>query len=290
METTPEHDLETLVPPLLALCREAGAAICEHYHAPGAGEYRAKGDDSPLTLADLASDRILQAGLPAIGPELPVLSEESGEAVMARRREWRRYWLVDPLDGTREFLARSGEFTINVALVDDHIPVLGLLYQPLARVAHVGIPGLWARRYDADACGGWRSETLEVRRLRPGRPLWVLASRRHRSRRLARCLDWLRETWGELERSDSGSALKFSQLAEGRGDFYPRFARCCEWDTAAGHALLEAAGGRMVRVDGQPLRYNCGDSLYSPNFYAIADGEHPLWSQMLEQFTWKSAD
>ena len=280
MRTTPEYTLEPLVPPLLALCREAGTAICEHYNAPGADQYHTKGDDSPLTLADLASDRILQAGLPEIGPRLPVLSEESPEAVKGQRHDWPRYWLVDPLDGTKEFLARTGEFTINIALVDDHRPVLGLLYQPLAELAHVGIPGLWARRYAADASGDWRSKALSVRPLQPGRPLQVLASRRHRSARLARCLDWLREAWGELERSDSGSALKFCQLAEGRGDFYPRFARCCEWDTAAGHALLEAAGGRMLRVDGQPLRYNCSDSLYSPNFFAIADGEHPLWGEL----------
>jgi 3'(2'), 5'-bisphosphate nucleotidase len=125
------RDLTPLIDPLLGLCLEAGEAICRHYHAPGDTDYEMKGDDSPLTKADLDSHDILQAGLHDLDPSLPILSEESTEAELAGRRGWRRYWLVDPLDGTKEFIGGTGEFTINVALIEDHAPVLGVLYIPL---------------------------------------------------------------------------------------------------------------------------------------------------------------
>ena len=274
--------LDSLVPSLLELCHQAGELICAHYHAPGADQFQAKGDDSPLTRADLDSHACLQAGLAALAPQLPVLSEESSDGELEQRREWRRYWLVDPLDGTKEFLARTGEFTINIALIDDHHPVLGLLYLPLEELAYVGIPGQGARRYHYRD-DRWEHRPLRVRKLNQGRPLMVLASRRHRGPRLRACLEWLEEHWAQVARADSGSALKFCQLVEGQGDFYPRFTPCCEWDTAAGQALLEAAGGRLLGLDGNPLRYNLSDSLLSPNFYAIADPDHSLWRQLLDR-------
>lgn len=276
------QDLKSLVVPLLEICRRAGEAICSHYDAPEAAEFEAKGDDSPLTRADLDSHDILQETLAALQPALPLLSEESPEEDKAGRREWSDYWLVDPLDGTREFLARTGEFTINIALISGQCPVLGVLYLPLERVAHVGIPGVEARRYQLTEAGDWSSRTLAVRRLESGRPLTLLASRRHRGPKLQDCLAWLDKNWGPVERLDSGSALKFCQLAQGQGDVYPRFSPCCEWDTAAGQALVEAAGGCLLGLDGEPLRYNCSDSLLSPNFYAIADSSHELWSRLLE--------
>lgn len=265
-------DLESLLPPLVALCQEAGEAICGHYHAPGDAQVEAKADDSPLTRADIDSHRLLLAGLQQLSPRLPVLSEESPAATMAQRFDWARYWLVDPLDGTKEFIGRTGEFTINIALIVDHLPVLGLIYLPLKRLAYAGIPGRGAWLHDSE-----RMHVLHCRALQPQRPVAVLASRRHRGERLQRCLDWLDSTWGPVERSNSGSALKFCQLAAGEGDFYPRYAPCCEWDVAAGQALVEAAGGAVLGLDGQPLRYNCRDSLLSPYFHAIAEPDNPLW-------------
>jgi len=273
--------LREFVPPLLRLCRQAGEAICAHYETATAGDYEAKSDDSPLTRADLASHDILEAGLGELGGAVPVLSEESGEADIAARRQWPRYWLVDPLDGTKEFLARTGEFTINIALIDCHCPVLGVVYLPLERVAYVGIPGDLAARYDPAGGDARPARRLASRALQAGRSLEVLASRRHRGARLQACLDWLDAHWPSVTRSNMGSALKFCRMADGEGDFYPRFSRCCEWDTAAGQAVLEAAGGSVIGLDGKPLRYNCGDSLYSPAFYALADAGHPLWRQLL---------
>lgn len=279
------QELQRWVLPLLRLCQEAGAAICEHYFAPQAGDFVPKDDESPLTRADLASHALLCAGLALLDPGTPVLSEESAPVDFSQRRQWHRYWLVDPLDGTREFLARTGDFTINIALIDHHRPVLGVLYQPLERVAYVGIPGLQADCYRESGKGGggeWAASPLETRRMHDGQPLVVMASRRHRGVRLQRCLDWLGENWGSISLVRLGGAMKFGHLAEGRGDFYPRFSPCCEWDTAAGQAVLEGAGGCIVGLDGEPLRYNCQDSLYSPAFYAIADGSHSFWRRLLE--------
>ncbi len=274
------RDLPALVPPLLELCLNAGELINEHYNAPGADQFKSKGDESPLTQADLASHACLDAGLANITPELPILSEESPAEELTDRQQWQEFWLVDPLDGTKEFLARTGEFTINIALIQQRRAVLGILYLPLKHCAYVGIPGQFARCYQV-ASGAW--EDIHVRTLEQGQPMTVLASRRHRGPRLQTCLDWLEQNWGDIERDNSGSALKFCQLAEGKGDFYPRYSPCCEWDTAAGQAILEAAGGALLGLDGKPLTYNHRDSLLSPEFLAIGDRNHPLWNQLLAE-------
>ena len=274
---TPVENLQSLVTPLLDLCRRAGDVICEHYAAPHAAEFEAKGDDSPLTRADLDSHVILQSGLESLDCDIPVLSEESTATDVAQRLSWDRLWMVDPLDGTKEFLARTGEFTINIALIDAHAPVLGLLYVPLTHKAYVGIPGSGARRYELGGDGLWSSAPLTTRALPKGEPLTVLASRRHHGPKLDNCFQWLQQHWGLTQRINSGSAIKFCQMVDGQGDFYPRFSPCCEWDTAAGQALLEAAGGCLLGMDGQPFRYNARDSLLNPDFYAISDADNPFW-------------
>jgi len=280
--TVTAQELQRWILPLLQLCREAGEVICEHYDAPGAHVFEPKGDDSPLTRADLASHAVLQLGLQALAPGIPVLSEESVPADIAGRRQWRRYWLVDPLDGTREFLGRTGEFTINIAFVDDHRAMLGVLYLPLLRLGYVGVPGVEAHCYRASGTDSWTASELATRTLQGNQAMVVLASRRHSDSHLQPCMDWLGAHWGTaVERRNMGGALKFCAMAQGEGDFYPRFSPCCEWDTAAGQAVLEAAGGRVLGMDGEPLRYNCSDSLYSPPFYAVADCDHPLWRRLI---------
>ncbi|MFV0476323.1 MAG: 3'(2'),5'-bisphosphate nucleotidase CysQ [Parahaliea sp.] len=273
--------LEHYIEPLLRLCTRAGEAICFHYHAPGGIQVASKPDDSPLTQADLESHAILRDGLTALADNLPVLSEESSPDHKARRKSWSRYWLVDPLDGTKEFVAGTGEFTINIALIEAHRPVLGLLYLPLKKRAYIGIPDCLARRFDRDG-NGWQARSISARSWAIGQPVAVLASKRHGGRKLTHCLDWLRSNLGPIERFNSGSALKFCDLAEGHGDIYPRFAPCSEWDVAAGQALLEAAGGAVLGTDGLALRYNLRDSLLSPHFLAIADSAQPAWRRYLE--------
>ncbi|MEM1112079.1 MAG: 3'(2'),5'-bisphosphate nucleotidase CysQ [Pseudomonadota bacterium] len=273
-------ELLKLVEPVLALCASAAERIVYHYQAPGADQYQSKDDNSPLTQADVDSHQILAEGLPSLEGAWPVLSEESGEDERARRRQWRRFWLIDPLDGTREFLERTDEFTINVALIDKHEPAFGVLYEPLKDSACVGIPGAGAWRYTRCAMGQWQREPLSCRALPNSDELVLLASRRHKNACLDACMEWLQAGGRRIIRRNSGSALKFSELAAGLGDFYPRFSPCCEWDVAAGQAIVDAAGGGVFGLDGQPLRYNLSDSLLSPHFYALAEPDHALWTEL----------
>lgn len=266
---------------LLSLCAEAGDLIALEYRGSRADEFREKSDDSPITRADVASHHCIVNGLQSLLPDIPVLSEESPGEIIARRHDWQRLWLVDPLDGTREFLERSGEFTVNLALIEAGAPRLGILYLPLDEVAYLGMPGVggWqCRRQGAE----WARRELAPRAFVPGGTLTVLASRRHHNARLARVLRLLESRSGPIERRDSGSALKFAQLADGGGDCYPRFSPCSEWDVAAGQALLESVGGAVLGLDGMPLRYNVRATLLSPHFLAVADSRVPLWGELLD--------
>ncbi|MEP6161756.1 MAG: 3'(2'),5'-bisphosphate nucleotidase CysQ [Halieaceae bacterium] len=256
------------------MCDLAARAILTHYHVAGAIPQQAKSDNSPLTAADLESHATLLQGL--AGFELPVLSEESPAKwkQFERRREWSAYWLVDPLDGTREFLDRNGEFTINIALVEQGRPSFGMIAIPAAGELYAGGAGLGAWRREE---GAWLP--INCRSLTPGQPVAVLSSRRHRDPLLQACLDKVAQHPGGMRRDNVGSAVKFCRLAEGVADFYPRFAPCCEWDTAAGQALLEGAGGAVLETSGQPLRYNQRESLLSPHFLAVADPGASLWQQ-----------
>jgi len=278
-DTATRRDLSAFIEPLLALSREAGELICEHYNRAESPEVIAKSDETPLTRADLDSHEALQVGLGSIAADIPILSEESSEPELAGRHQWPRFWLVDPLDGTKEFIARTGEFTINVALVEKARPVLGLIYRPTTGEGYLGIPGTGAWLYPGPDAA---RKPLTCRQLEPGRPLRVLASRRHRGQRLEACLNWLETTWGPLERHNSGSAIKFCDMALGEGDFYPRYSLCSEWDVAAGDAIVTAAGGAVLGLDGRPLRYNERDTLLSENFFVVADPGHTLWRDLLE--------
>lgn len=264
---------ESWLEPLQQLCNTAGEAIQRHYRSERSGEHRVKQDSSPLTAADLEAHAILLQGLAAYG--LPVLSEESGEDVRRQRRQWSRYWLVDPLDGTREFLERTGEFTINIALIEDGRPALGLIGVPLQASVYCGVPGQGAWKSNG---GAW--QRIRTRKL--GTAGVALTSRRHRGELLQSCLDKVSEGLETLERQYFGSALKFCLLAEGKADIYPRFSPCSEWDTAAGQALVEAAGGAVLDLQGRPLRYNQGESLLNPHFLALGEPGHCLWRGLTE--------
>lgn len=265
---------------IVALCLEAGDVIVNHYHEPSlAGKLREKDDDSPLTRADIASHELLIKGLADLAPGLPVLSEESDRAAIAGRREWEQFWMVDPLDGTREFLERSGEFTINIALIKGQRAVAGLIYEPLTRQASVGVIGAGAVRYRRDG-DSWCVEPLATRRLNRNQVV-VLSSRRHRNERLHKTLEFL-SVGREVQRNNSGSALKFAALAAGEGDCYPRFSPCSEWDVAAGDALVTAAGGAVLGLDGNPVLYNSRDTLLAKPFLAVGDRDADVWPQLLE--------
>ena len=246
----------------------AGAAIMEIYSQDFAVEH--KDDRSPLTAADLASHHLIVDGLQRLTPELPVLSEESASAAWEERRAWARYWLVDPLDGTREFVKKNGEFTVNIALIENGESVFGVVYAPALEELHYGIRGVGAFVRDG-------SEDLPIISRRPASPpLRVAASRSHLDERTAAAM----RRMGEVESQGLGSSLKFCRIAEGRMDVYPRFGPTSEWDTAAAQCVLEAAGGAVLTLDGKPLRYNHKASLLNPDFIALGDADLP-WKDWL---------
>lgn len=255
------HDPGKLLLEVTALAREAGRAILEVYAS--SFSVQEKEDRSPLTEADLRSEKLILAGLKRIAPEIPVLSEESGQVPFATRRNWSRLWVVDPLDGTREFVQRNGEFTVNIALVDDHRPVLGIVHAPVLERDYYACEGIGAFRSDAQAAG----QPIRVARRGAG-PLRVVGSRSHRGN----SLDAFLARVGPHEFVEVGSSMKLCLVAEGNADVYPRMGPTCEWDTAAGQCVLEQAGGQVLTLDGQPLAYNRADTL-NPNFVGFADAD-----------------
>jgi len=252
------------------IAREAGREILEVY-AAGAVASTAKADDSPLTAADLRSHRLIVQRLRELTPELPVLSEEAADVPFAARSRWPRYWLVDPLDGTREFLSRNGEFTVNIALIEGHAPTLGIVHVPVTDTTYRGLPGegAWRER------GGVAAEPIRVA-ARSAAPLRVVGSRSHRGD----SLDAFLARVGAHELVAIGSSLKFCRVAEGAADVYPRLGPTSEWDTAAAHAVLLAAGGAVSALDGTPLAYNTREPLLNPFFVAFGPRDHD-WLALL---------
>ena len=243
---------------VIALAAKAAAEILAVYEGEFAVAH--KDDRSPLTAADLASHRCIMAGLQALTPDIPVLSEESKDLDIATRREWQTLWLVDPLDGTREFIKRNGEFTVNIALIEAGVATFGEIQQPVTGVLWHGTPGAGAFRRDGDA-------EVDIRVRKPAvAPLRIAASRSHRDERTQALLDAM---GGEAVAC--GSSLKFCHIAVGSLDLYPRFGHTCVWDTAAGQAILEAAGGAVLDPQGRPFRYNQRDTLLNGDFIAFGD-------------------
>ncbi|WP_240126783.1 3'(2'),5'-bisphosphate nucleotidase CysQ [Thermomonas alba] len=254
---------EALREGVIGIAQRAAAAILAVYEGEFAVQH--KDDRSPLTAADLAAHRCIVEGLQALTPNIPVLSEESRAIDIAERRRWRRLWVVDPLDGTREFVKRNGEFCINIALVEDGVAVFGLIQQPVTGALWHGAPGRGAfRREDAADC------PIHAR-IPAAAPLRIAASRSHRDARTQALLDALPGS----EVVGCGSALKFCRIAEGAIDLYPRFGPTSEWDTAAGQAIVEAAGGAVLDARGRPLRYNQRDILINGDFIAVGDPALP---------------
>lgn len=260
---------DQLIASLDALVKRAGEAILDVYARSGDVEFDAKADDSPLTEADRRAHGILAEGLTALTPDWPVLSEESEMPAYAERSGWNTYWLVDPLDGTKEFINRNGEFTVNVALVKGGEPVAGWVWVPVQATLFRGVTGADGTSAAIVERNGV-SQPLKVRSVSPER-LDLVASRRHGGEALTGLLADIEARWPVVDLKSVGSSLKICMVAEGHADLYPRLAPTSEWDTAAAHAVLRAAGGDMWNVDLTPLRYNQKDSILNPHFYAIAD-------------------
>jgi 3'(2'), 5'-bisphosphate nucleotidase len=239
--------LERSAETVCALAVRAGEAILEVYNGNDF-DVALKSDSSPLTRADLAAHKVIEDGLSAAFPELPILSEESEPISWEQRRDWIRYWLVDPLDGTREFIKRNGEFTVNIALIERGVPVLGVVYAPVLEKLYWGYDAVaWCKH-----AGGAARAIQVIQEGEEVSPFRVVASRSHRSAELERFLADL----PPHECVAMGSSLKFCLVADGTAHLYPRIGPTMEWDTAAADAIVRAAGGAVTTLNGEPLVYN----------------------------------
>lgn len=246
------------------LAIEAGNAILHIYQRDF--DIEQKADASPLTEADLAAHLIITQGLAELTPEVPVLSEESAAVPWSVRRQWTRYWLVDPLDGTKEFIKKNGEFTVNIALIENGEPIWGVVHAPALGWTYQG--GSASGASTLSKAG--KKQALQVATLPRGRAGWrLVGSRSHQSEAFQKYV----AQFDNPEIKSLGSSLKICMVAEGEADLYPRLGPTSEWDTAAAHAVLRGAGGDIVEANSlEPLRYNQKDSLLNPHFLAAPVG------------------
>ncbi|MCH7854200.1 MAG: 3'(2'),5'-bisphosphate nucleotidase CysQ [Proteobacteria bacterium] len=256
-------DITQWIDPLVTLAEEAGRIILEIYDTDF--EVEQKDDQSPLTKADLASNAHIVAGLANLTADIPVISEEAGLPDFEERRHWDCYWLIDPLDGTKEFVKRNGEFTVNIALIRNHVPVLGVVHVPVKGATYIGCEGLGAERREAGKAPCRITVAAES-----DSPVRVVGSRSH----LGTSLNTFLEILGEYAMHPMGSSLKFCLIAEGRADIYPRLGLTSEWDTAAAQAVVEQAGGQVLELDGNPLSYNRKADILNPHFLVIGAQDH----------------
>ena len=265
------HNLEQLVEPVVDIAAKASDAILKIYNSDNFG-IETKDDQSPLTLADMASHNTIVAALKELTPDTPILSEESRAIAWEERSQWHEYWLIDPLDGTKEFIKRNGEFTVNIALVRGNQAVLGAVYVPVQQRCFYGWKNGGA--FEKNASGQVRSIHVTATAKAPTR---VVGSRSHRGELLDAYLAKL----GDHEMVPMGSSLKLCLVALGEADVYPRLGPTSEWDTAAAQAVVESAGGRVVQTDGSPLLYNAKADILNPFFIVYGDLERD-WTVYIE--------
>ena len=254
------HDLKALIKPVTDIAVHAGDKILEIYATDFAVETKA--DESPLTMADKASHNAIIAALAKLTPDIPILSEESDAISWEERSQWPEYWLIDPLDGTKEFIKKNGEFTVNIALIQGHQAVLGVVHVPVKNRSFYGFAegGAFERTPEG--------EVKEIRVTTPAQnPVRVVGSRSHRGELVDAYLAKL----GDHVMVSMGSSLKLCLIATGEADLYPRLGLTSEWDTAAAQAVVECAGGKVTQLDGSPLMYNAKEDILNPHFLVFGD-------------------
>lgn len=249
---------------VIAIAREAGQAILDVYR--GDFQVRYKDDGSPVTAADEQANRVIAAGLARLTPDLPILSEEAVQQPWESRRHWSSYWLVDPLDGTREFVRRSDQFSVNIALIHQGAAVFAVIQSPVEDCLWYAQRGEQAYRRDG------QKDTVLRTRIPARAPLRVITSRSAHGPDT----DAMIARMGAVERLVEGSSLKYCRIAQGEADVYPRHGATCEWDTAAGQCVLQAAGGDVLALaTGKPFRYNRRPTLVNGAFVALGDPALP---------------
>lgn len=257
--------------PVIAIAENAGNAIMEIYQMKHA-QIGLKTDQSPLTLADTAANKIIENGLKRLTPEWPILSEESTIPDYKERQGWQYYWLVDPLDGTKEFISKNGEFTVNIALIEYGQPILGVVFAPAIDQCYFASKGEGAFLKTKD-----QTRAIQSRKELSSPPV-IAVSRSHIDKETQALLNKIQAP----QVLNMGSSLKLCLVAEGRVDCYPRLAPTMEWDTAAAHAILNEAGGCIIDTHGNPLFYN-KECLINPNFIATEKSNSAYWTAVYRQ-------
>lgn len=251
--------LQELLPACEQIALKAGEAIMQVYQSDFAVTH--KEDKSPVTEADLAADRVIETGLKELTPDWPILSEESATIPFEIRRQWSTYWLIDPLDGTREFVKRNGEFTVNIALVHEHEVVLGVVHAPVPGKTWSAARGLGASYFSTEPSSRKQIQASEL----DMENLTVMISRSHASEKVKTFLKSIKPR----QTISSGSSIKLCMVAAGEADLYARLGLTSEWDTAAAQCVVEEAGGHLTDTQMKPLRYNTKDSLLNPEFFVF---------------------
>ena len=268
---------QKIIDHVICLSLEAGQAILEIYESPEKITVATKEDDSPVTQADLVAHRILVEGLSRVLPDVPIVSEEGELASFEQRQQWQHYWLIDPLDGTKEFIGRNGDFTVNIALVENGIPVFGVVVVPVSGVCYWGMQGLGAFK---ESHG--KRQAIHTRDIDAESSVTVVASRHHGVDALKTLKEVLAHHFKSVGYQSRGSSLKLCLIAEGNADIYPRFAPTCEWDIAAAQAIVKSAGGCVVDLQFTPVSYNHKETMLNPYFYVLGDPNYP-WQALLDK-------
>lgn len=263
-------DLEFLCKQCVEIARHAGEEILKIYNSTY--DIQQKDDKSPLTDADLAAHNVIVKALSELTPDIPILSEESAKLPFDVRKQWETYWLVDPLDGTREFIKRNGEFTVNIALIDNHKSIIGVVHVPVLNIDYFAWLDGGCYKTEKDQ----PTRPIKVKKLDGGK-LVIAGSRSHGSEMMQAYM----KNIGDADLLSMGSSLKFCLVAEGKADLYPRLGLTSEWDTGAAHCVVEQAGGYITKTDMTPLEYNTKDSLLNPFFFVFGDNSTD-WSKYLD--------
>ena len=267
-------DLSHLLPSIIEIARSAGQLILEIYEKKDYEEFT-KSDDTPVTSADLAAHKLILKKLSELTPDIPVLSEEDADISLEQRSQWDRYWLVDPLDGTQEFIARSGDFATIIALIEHNKPVMGVVYAPVSGVSYYAYSGK----------GAWKipdlNDNVKIKTHRHELPNQSIAMAISRRQDINRITNRMSSAWNYDLVPLGSAALKACLVAEGAVDCYLRIGPTGEWDTAATQCIVEEAGGRILSTQLEPLSYNERETLENPNFIVLGDADLP-WAEILQ--------
>ncbi|NLS13938.1 3'(2'),5'-bisphosphate nucleotidase CysQ [Vibrio sp. SM6] len=267
------QDLSPLIPNVIEIARSAGQLILDIYEKKTYDAF-IKSDDTPVTSADIAAHKLIVERLSELTPDIPVLSEEAADISLQQRQKWNRYWLVDPLDGTQEFIARSGDFATIIALVENHQPVMGVVYAPVSGVTYYAYQGKGAWKIP-DMADNVKIHTHQHEQVEQS--IAIAISRRQDINRITNKLS---PNWNYELIPLGSAALKACLVAEGAVDCYLRLGPTGEWDTAATQCIVEEAGGRILSTSLTPLSYNERDTLENPNFIVLGDESLP-WKEIL---------